>query len=124
MPRHTALLLAACLALSACDTWPDEIGGGMAETADPGLPPALAHSATKQHLDCSLTGMRMAAGQVARDGKRGGELAELELTAARAQRELAGHMPGDAERSLTQLDQGLAQLGSPPPAMHGGQCAA
>ncbi len=114
--RSAAQLLAvsviAALALcqTACSTWPDPIGGGMAEYAKPALAAGQSRSPTARHLACSLTGLHSAADRADRVGRDGGQILVLREKAARAEREFAGLMPDDAERTLQALDHDLAAL--------------
>ena len=96
------------LPLAACNTWPDPVGGGMAEVAKP----VVRQNAPEvvRHLDCSLQSLA-ALTQVA-DGRVTGQIVTLQTVAARAQREVYGRLPKDADRTLNILDREVAALGS------------
>ena len=119
-------LLALLLPTAACSTWPEAVGGGMAELACSPAPPALAASATAHHLDCSLQQFARLAGVSQQSGRATGRVLVLREDAARAQREVAGQLLADADLTLTRLDHDMNALGLE---LHGAartreQCAA
>lgn len=97
------LLLLLCAGCSV--SWPPPGQGGMAEahwTAPPGAP--APPEAVQTHLRCSLgrlDSVQLAAQQA---GTHSGTVDELDLTANRARREVAGALYGDAANTLDRLD--------------------
>lgn len=90
--------------------WPPAGTGGMAEQLWPAFPPTPPPPALTWHLSCSLD--RLSAIRTASDraGLYGGKLRLLDEQAARAQREYAGGLFEDSNRTLSALDSNVSQL--------------
>jgi len=108
---RTIAAAALAASLAACSTWPAEVGGGVAEMAPPAARPDPGYAALERHLDCSLHRTAAIAEAAAAAGQNTGRAALLESMAARAQREFAGRLPNDANRTLSQLDREADLLG-------------
>ena len=108
MRRIACLML--LLVVSACSHWPDYGAGGVAEFAPPPAAPAIPDQAVASHLDCSLGNVAVLANASSLTGRGTGQVVELDLVAARAQREVAGSLPKDAGRTLIFLDNQVAAL--------------
>lgn len=100
-------ILGLALLLGACGGWPSAGGGGMAEHA---APPTALDTRTTQRLDCSLRRLAAVSEAAKRAQRDTGQLALLRLGAHRAQREAAGRLPMDAERTLDGLDPAVIAL--------------
>ncbi len=108
MPRLHALGM--LLRVSACGHWPQTGGGGVAEFATPSAPVPVTDAALAVHLDCSLAKVTVLAQASSRSGMATGQVVQVDLLAARAQREVAGRLPQDAGRTLQLLDTHVAAL--------------
>ena len=108
---RTALALAVPLVASACGSWPAEGQGGMAEFATPAPAGGSQIAPLQRHLTCSLQRAAVVVQAAEQTGQNTGRVALLDTVAARAQREVAGGLPGDAARTLSQLDRDVDVLG-------------
>ena len=108
---RTALALAVPLLAGACGSWPAPGQGGMAEFATPAPAGAPETVPLQRHLTCSLQRAAVVSQAAQQAGQNTGRVALLDTVAARAQREVAGGLPGDAARTLTQLDRDVDVLG-------------
>ncbi len=108
--RHLAVLGLA-FGVSACGTWPPQIGGGMAEHAGPTPPAEIMETSTARRLDCSLRRMAELTLAAQAAGRETGQIMVLETNVNRARREVAGRLLSDADRTLDQIDRHATELG-------------
>ena len=106
-PPVLALLL---LLPSACGHWPQPGAGGVAEFARPADTVPARNAGLVTHLDCSLANVAVLTTASRQSARSTGQIASLELIAARVQREVAGKLPQDADRTLMFLDNQVAAL--------------
>lgn len=106
---RTFPILALALLVSACNSWPDEGRGGMAEIFPAPVAVAVNHDVAR-HLDCSLQYLSLLSDAAEQTGHASGRVAVLQMEAIRAQRELVGNLDADANRTLVRLDRDVALL--------------
>ena len=107
--RHLLAILLA-VGLAGCNSWPDPVGGGMAEITRPEILTGATDTERGQHLACTLQNLAILAEAAQRSGHGTGQVALLETDAARAQREQAGHLTDAAGHTLDALDQAILRL--------------
>jgi hypothetical protein len=108
---RTAIVLALALSATACSTWPEGVGSGLADPAKPAAGTNVIMAGTERHLDCTLQRLDLLSKAADRNGRATGRVDLLESNAERAQREVASRLTSDADRTLTKLDREVAALG-------------
>ncbi|MBY6185527.1 OmpA family protein [Marinobacter hydrocarbonoclasticus] len=110
----SASLLALTSLLSACTSWPEEGGGGMAETfSSDAYLSTPAHLYEQQRQQSRLTDAQLHLDMLKIRGAYHclpGRLTEAERQMARSRRELAGGLYADAEESLLVLHDQLFRI--------------